>query len=125
MKIQPYSLPLFRATSEKTVLLLHDATECFKVVNTCEGTFVKARSSLRLLYLIECALIRAFIRPPSNEFCSVAEAAAGYVVEPHLHHKLRSNGLPLGRSCRRPSARASRSFAGESGRFAECLQLLG
>src|SRR5579872_6096886 len=73
--------------------------------------------------LLEGALPRGLIFAPAQQFCAVAEALAGDVVEAHLHHQFGAQRLPFGAAVRAPSARTAGGFAGEAWRLAEGFEL--
>src|ERR671925_398545 len=59
--------------------------------------------------LRDLALPRLLVRPPSEELRSVADSAAGDVVEGHLAHELRAQALPDQLLLRLPAARLARA----------------
>lgn len=78
-----------------------------------------------LAQLIKRTLSRCLIRPPSQQFCPMSETAARDMVEPHFDDQIRTQRFPFAAALRAPAAGSTGGVAGETGRLAQCLQLMG
>jgi hypothetical protein len=75
--------------------------------------------------LIEGALPRGFVGPPSQEPCAVAEAVAGEMIVLDLDHQPRLQRFPFPGALRAPAAGSTRRIARESRRSDKLLETLG
>jgi hypothetical protein len=67
-----------------------------------------------MLHLINRALARRFVRPPTQNFCAVAETATGKMVVGNFYDHSWSDWFPFAGAFGAPTARAARSVASES-----------